>query len=482
MVKNVQFVPRASDNGSSKDDRKGLFAFMSPDQKGTLFFLEPADAKKMTKVGNWGRKEFLDTLTSKAKYTIDCLMLKIPDDGIALAEQHGDGKVAEKIPPGIEVFKLECDTFAQYSIQTELDIDLEKLSFITDQVRKGESFKRTCMESFGMSVIKKVNSSNRPLPNPRKDKASLKCSEMWVEKMDSTFAPLFYHQIELLAQYSSKMSSAFDTVSMRTYRQIYMDLASSEEKRSAIRDNKDQAMGLFDLHILTVPKKGINYANTDHTDVNDGNDDVFNRAMEKKLEEHLKIWLKKSFSARHEQEEKLCKKNIKAIFHMIRRGLRKDANDGENVNQLAWSTDTTCGYQILYTGDKKREVLATFAYPSNKTVVEFEVGKLTFQTWTSFDTSHLTPIALSFDRDQVYLNDEHLTVLAWGGGGTSKIATFLGDCNLPSQEPRLNIRRLCEIMRNNNATDDVVEMATAQFPRFQTYITNFFEPAQDTSV
>ena len=94
----------------------------------------------------------------------------------------------------------------------------------------------------------------------------------------------------------------------------------------------------------------------------------------------------------------------------------------------------------------------------------------------------MTPIALSFDREQVYLNDEHLTVLAWGGGGTSKIATFLGDCNLPSDESRLNVNRLCEIMRDNNASADVVEMATAHFSTYQTFITNFFAPAQETHV
>jgi len=56
--------------------------------------------------------------------------------------------------------------------------------------------------------------------------------------------------------------------------------------------------------------------------------------------------------------------------------------------------------------EKKRDVLVTFAYPSNKVVVEFEIGKLIFQKWASFDTSHMTPVALSFDSQNVYLRDE----------------------------------------------------------------------------
>ena len=469
LVKNVRYVTRASNDRSLKD-RKSHFAFISPDEKGTLFFLEPDDAKKVIRVGSWGRKDFLNEIKSKAKYTIDCEMVSVPDDGISLAERYGDEHV-EDITQGIESFKLRCNTFAQYSVQEKLDINVDKFSFIVNAVRRGESFKRKCMKSLGLSVIKKVNCSGRPHPNPRKDIASIKRSQLWVEKMDPTFAPLLDYHIELLARYSSSITSAFDTVIARAYRQVYMDTASGRQEKLAAQNNNDPSMGLFDLQILTFPKGGINYANSEHIDVYDGNNQVFNRMMDHNLEKYLKIWLKKLSSAQHEQEKMISKKNIRAILHLIRKG-----TGGESYldSQLKYSTDTTCAYQVMYTGEKNRETLVTFAYPGNATVVEFVPGRLIFQSWSSYETSHMTPVALTFDSDNVYLNDEHLIVLAWGGGGTSKISDFLGDHNLPNDESGFTIRRMCEVMRDNNADDEVVQMATTTFPHYQTFITNFF--------
>lgn len=92
----------------------------------------------------------------------------------------------------------------------------------------------------------------------------------------------------------------------------------------------------------------------------------------------------------------------------------------------------------------------------------------------------MTPIALSFDSENVYLSDEHLVVLAWGGGGTSKIANFLEDRSFPNEESRLRVIRMCESMRDNEAGNDVVRIATSTFPRFQTFITNFFGSVGDT--
>lgn len=148
------------------------------------------------------------------------------------------------------------------------------------------------------------------------------------------------------------MSAAFDTVAMSSYRQIHMDMAANDEERLEIEINKDPSMGLFDLQIFTYPSRAkVNYANTEHIDENDSNDDIFNKAMEQKLEKYLEIWLKKLSSAQHEHERNLCKKNIKAILHLFRRGTRGGTNDNENNNQLKFSTDTTCAYQVLFTGE-----------------------------------------------------------------------------------------------------------------------------------
>ena len=462
---------------------KGKIAFTSPDDHSYVYFLTFDEAKKLIDREVLDRRKYLEELKSKKKFRIKVNVMEVDEkDGLTLVVGGSDSNkvgIPSKCEPRVQNYKYEGDIAAQYTIQERINVkDLEGLLFLVHEVLNGASTVRTCTNHLGLSLNKGITTSSRPRIDPRKDQVTKKESErLTASRMKCSLAPLLFEIIKELARYSQDVSKSLDPVVQYAYSKVYEAIIRSKEGKELMRSNLDLGMNLNSIQILTFPdRSGRNFANSCHVDRFDSNKTQFNRVMENMLGKEIEALCKaRTKSSNNRKRNDQLDEHFEALLYLIKLGIGVGREEDEEVCELKFESETTCGYLPLYTGKEKRDVFTGFLFPKNRTLVRFRESEVTFQRWKSRSVSHMTPVSYSYDKKNVFLKDKGLTVLAWGGGGSSKRVDFLAEQNINYNGPSIRgPTQLCQILRNNGGTRRQFQRARDRFPSNQRCITSFY--------
>lgn len=108
-------------------------------------------------------------------------------------------------------------------------------------------------------------------------------------------------------------------------------------------------------------------------------------------------------------------KAAKSLWHVIRNGLPELLSTDTQIRDLSYAVKASCGYLCRFEGDcaEDVEVHAYFAFTEFGTAVRIDPNRILYNV---FDTrfEHQTCVPVVREGDCVIVNDQRLSILAWG--------------------------------------------------------------------
>lgn len=398
---------------------------------------------------------------------------KLPHTGIAFeikkkgTVETKEGKLPHERTGDLVAF---CGT-EDPTANRKFEIDIEMLDYIIRQTHRSKSsftVSRHIAKCFGMNIYVGINSSGRPFPTPRKGVSSIKTSEFWNELQDPTFLPYLLFISEKLANRSNEIARAVDPVFDNFQQRVFSESPGQSERLAC---NNDGGLRFNGLQILTGPSKDQRvrgFANQAHRDNNDMHLKSFQQIARKILHSDLKdcqrILEDKAASPelRRKAEESLL-----VILHLLRLG-GCTFTDEDELEQLSWSVNGSCGYKALYSGPSDRKLCAHFIFNEVNKTISLPFQRQAFIYWDTLKM-HQTAFPYTHDKEFVYVSDRFLHLYAWGCGKSTNrlwLEGFRPDLNITG---RLDLTRLINIVVTNNIVEEAIENTTLT----QTMITNW---------